>query len=153
MFTATVNTGFQVLELSFSDKVATEMRSEITRFTPLFYIFARNSFSNPILLLFTLNIYRRTEEIMDQIHTLPTLKTLAEVTHSDIACLSDSVTDIARAVGSSRTQMLPLLQGLSSGTPPQAQLDLISEIRTKLSANSALLKEAIKVRYKLKFIF
>ena len=89
---------------------------------------------------------------MNQIHTLPTLKTLAEVTHSDISCLSDSVTEIARAIGSSfsRTQMLPLLQGLSSGTPHQAQIELISEIRTKLSANSALLKEAIKVHFKLK---
>ena len=85
---------------------------------------------------------------MEQIHILPTLKTLAEATHSDIACLSDSVTEIARAIGSSRTQMLPLLQGLASASPSPVQHDLLSEIRTKLSANSALLTESIKVRLK-----
>ena len=82
---------------------------------------------------------------MEQIHILPALKALAETTHSDVGCLSDSVTEIARAVGSSRTQILPLLQNLASVTQPQVHPDLLSEIRTKLSANSALLAEAIKV--------
>jgi len=117
MFTATMNTGFQALELGFSDKVATEMRFEITR---------------------------GNEDIMEQLHALPVVKSLAEATHTDLASLSDSVTDIARAVGSSRTQILPLLQQLTSGAPSQVQHDLLSEIRTKVSANSGLLTEALK---------
>jgi len=109
----------QTLEMGFCSKVGLEMRSEITR---------------------------HTEVLMDQIQTLPAIKNLAEDNHSEINNLSESVTEIARTIGSSRSQMLTALKGVSNGPPPQAQHELLSEIRTKLSANSALLKEAIKTK-------
>ena len=79
-------------------------------------------------------------------------KQIAEATHKRIETLEDSVTDIAKAVGKCASKISEIHGKVSSGgsIPSKAELspsqfEIISQIRTQLSANSALLNEALKV--------
>lgn len=58
------------------------------------------------------------------------------------------MSEIAEAIGVSRVQISSLLEKITSTAPvPAPQADMIGLIRTQLSANTALLKEAIKVGF------
>merc|ERR1719233_1768495 len=88
---------------------------------------------------------------MEEVCVTKAIKQIAEATHNRIATLEDSVTEIAIAVGRSAAKISEIHGKVSSGgsTPSKAELspsqfEIISQMRTQLSANSALLNEALK---------
>ena len=83
---------------------------------------------------------------MEEVCLLRSMKPTLEANHTRISNLEDSMTDIANAIGVSRAQISSVLEKITQNAPVHApQPEILGLIRTQLSANSALLKEAIKV--------
>ena len=153
VITEKIKTGFKALEDSFMERVAKEHKAELTRFI--------SNFPALYLLISTVIIgahgetpqhFRQCGPIMEVICAIKPVKGIAEASHRRIDGLEESVAEVAGAVGKSCKQVEVLLEKvdtLASQThkaelaPPQ--IGLISQIRTQLSANSALLNEALKV--------
>ena len=89
---------------------------------------------------------------MEEVCVTKAIKQTAEATHKRIDNLEDSVNEIAVAVGKS-TAKISALQGKVSpdGSLPSkaelspSQFEIISQMRTQLSTNSALVNEALMV--------
>ena len=87
---------------------------------------------------------------MEEVCLLRSMKPTLEANNTQLSNLEDSVSEIAGAIGASRVQISSLLEKITSTAHvPAPQADMPGLIRTQLSANTALLKEAIKVRFGL----
>ena len=82
---------------------------------------------------------------MEEVCVLKGMKSVLDATHARVNSLEDSLSDIAGGIGVSRSLITQLLAKLSAGAPTQNQVNLLTEIRCGLSANSALLTETLKV--------
>jgi hypothetical protein len=89
---------------------------------------------------------------MEEVCVLKGMKSVLESTHSRVNSLEDSLSDIAGGIRVSRSQISLLLEKVSAGAPVQAQVNLLTEIRNGLSANTALLTETLKVSSQLVFV-
>lgn len=95
---------------------------------------------------------RQNSLVMEEVCVLKGMKSVLESTHSRVNTLEDSLSDIAGGIGASRSQIALLLEKVSAGAPAQTQVNLLTEIRNGLSANTALLTEALKVSSQLVFV-
>ena len=82
---------------------------------------------------------------MDEAGLIKSMKSGMEETHAKVDQLEESLMEITSAVGATHTKIGDLSKILSAGVSSQAQLDLIGQIRSQLSANSALIAESLKV--------
>ena len=92
---------------------------------------------------------RQNSLVMEEVCVLKGMKSVLESTHSRVNSLEDSLSDIAGGIGVSRSQIALLLEKVSAGAPVQSQVNLLTEIRNGLSANTALLTETLKVSSQL----
>ena len=83
---------------------------------------------------------------MSELCQLKGIKDVSEMTHDTVNTLEVAFSDVAKAIGASRAQVSSLVSkvGVSGGLTGASQ-DILSQIRTTLSANTALLSEALKV--------
>ena len=93
---------------------------------------------------------------MDEICVTKAIKSVAENTSTQVSNLEESLVEIAGVVGRTRTQMVSMQENLRSigsqttkaelVTP---QLEMLSQMRAQICANSALIQEVLKVRFYL----
>ena len=95
---------------------------------------------------------RQTDQIMGEICMTKTIKSVTEDTNSQISNIGESLSDIAGAMGKTRVQVKNIQDQLVSigsqankDGDSSPQLQMITQIRGQLGANSALLQEALKV--------
>ena len=125
--------GLETFERNFLNKVALETRSEHSRYLPLR--------SSGDFIFFS----RATDQIMSELCQLKGIKDVSEMTHETVNNLEVAFSDIAKAIGASRAQVSSLVSKVGGGGLTGTSQDILSQIRTTLSANSALLSEALKV--------
>ena len=82
---------------------------------------------------------------MDEAGLIKSMKSGMEETHTLTCQLEESMTEIASAVGDTHTKVIDLSKRLPTGAPGLPQTDLLTQIRSQLSANSALIAESLKV--------
>jgi len=112
-----ISAGFQTLELSFANKVAVEMRAEL---------------------------HRQTNEIMEEVSVLKGMKSVTDMSHNTLTNIDGAMSEVAKAIGSSKAQMLSLHKKIDSNLSSPNNPDVLSQIRTTLSANTTLLNEVLK---------
>ena len=90
---------------------------------------------------------------MGEVCITKTIKSVTEDTNSQISNIGESLSDIAGAMGKTRVQVRSLQEQLVSigsqslkDNDSSPQLQMMTQIRGQLGANSALLQEALKVR-------
>ena len=126
--------GFQRLELSFADKVGTEVRAELERFYSYFVY--------PTFTLFVL--YRHSARILGEVSVLRSVKSLSETCHGDIGIVKESLDEISAAQNLANCETKERLEKLLGKVSSILHTkDVVSP--TKISAILALLTEALKV--------
>ena len=69
---------------------------------------------------------------------------MTEITHITANNIEEAISEVARAMGASKAQLGLLASKLDSGLSGSSH-DILGQIRTTLSANTALLSEVLKV--------
>ena len=81
---------------------------------------------------------------MSELCQLKGIKDVSEMTHITVNNLEEALSEVARAMGASKAQVCSLASKLESGMSGSSH-DILGQIRTSISANTALLSEALKV--------
>ena len=91
---------------------------------------------------------------MGEVCVTKAIKSVAENTSSQVSNLEDSILDIAGAVGRTRTMMVGMqenLRSIESQTTKaelvSPQMEMLSQMRAQICANSALIQEVLKVEF------
>ena len=89
-------------------------------------------------MLLILRIFpRQTDQLMEEVCLLRSMKPTLEANHTRISNLEDSMTDIANAIGVSRVQISRVLEKITQTAPVHApQPEILGLIRTQLSASA-----------------
>ena len=85
---------------------------------------------------------------MDEAGLIKSMKSGMEETHTLMCQVEESLTEIASAVGATHMKVVDLSKRFPTGAPGLPQNDLLTQIRSQLSANSALIAESLKVGHK-----
>ena len=90
---------------------------------------------------------------MGEVCVTKAIKSVAENISTQVSNLEESLVEIAGVVGRTRTQMISMQENIRSigsqttkaelVTP---QLEMLSQMRAQICANSALIQEVLKVR-------
>ena len=87
---------------------------------------------------------------MDEVCVLKAMKTISDSNHGRLNTIDETISEIAGAIGTSKVQISSLIEKVAANAPAsKPQVDMISAMRTQLSAKTALLNEALKVGYKI----
>ena len=116
-----VSAGLESFEANFLNKVALEIR---------YFKY--------------LHLCRFSDPIMSELCQLKGIKDVTEITHITANNIEEAISEVARAMGASKAQLGLLASKLDSGLSGSSH-DILGQIRTTLSANTALLSEVLKV--------
>ena len=90
-------------------------------------------------------ILRQTNEIMKEVCVLQGVKSVTDMSHSTLVSMDGAMSDVAKVIGSTKAQMVSLHKKIDSNLSAPTNPDVLGQIRTTLSANTALLNEVLKV--------
>lgn len=89
---------------------------------------------------------------MEEVCVLKGMKSVTDMSHSTLTNMDGAMSEVAKAIGSSKAQMVSLQRKIDANLPTPTNPDVLGQIRTTLSANTALLNEVLKVERTIHFM-